>query len=107
MPRPEPVEIVNSADPIDDLPNDDAYSNEPQVVWDKIAEFKGSINGAYVTKDGELSLQIRVPFEDKYLAMPVTDVRSVLMVFAVFKPQEQITAENLDEVLSKVPKNSW
>lgn len=85
---PDPVHyatpIVNG-EAVDEIPPEEDLS-EPRIAWVKKAEFRGSVSGANIDKEGVLSLTVKVPFEDKYLALPVTDIRSVMMVFAVFQP---------------------
>lgn len=94
MPRAEPAELYDYLKPAEELPPDD--DGEPKVIWKKVSEFRGSIAGAHINNNGEVTLSVKVPIEDKYLALPVTDSRSVLLVFAVFAP-EQEQAGNLDE----------
>lgn len=81
MPSPEPKIVY--AKPVDDLPPD---AGEQTTEWTKVTEFRASIAGAHITNTGELTVNLKIPFEDKYLALPVTDTRSVLMVFSVYKP---------------------
>ena len=95
MPRPEPkqtqVEVV-------DLP-EDTDDDEPVTEWVKKAEFRAFMGGAHISKDGVLSMTISVPMEDKYLALPITDVQSVLMVFSVYEPtQAKKDEDDLDKV---------
>lgn len=74
--------------PLDDneLPSN-ADADTPRTVWEKVTEFRGSIVGSRINNSGEVTLTIAVPYEDKYIALPVTDTRGILMVFSVYKPQ--------------------
>jgi len=96
MPSPEPIIVGDFDDPyngdIDPGPRDD----DLKTVYNKVAEFRGTVTGARVDRDGGLVVTVAVPFEDKYLAMPITDIRSVMMVFSVYKPEVD-EATNADE----------
>lgn len=94
MPSPLPKQTVVEAVDLDDEPDD----NEPVTEWVKKAEFRASVTGAIITKDGELSITIKVPSADKYLALPLTDVQSILMVFSAYEPQQATKADDLDQV---------
>lgn len=84
MPRPLPREVY--VQPVDELPGDDDDVIEPQTEWQKKAEFRAAIGGAHFNNSGEFVLTLKVPPEDKYLAIPLTDVRNVLMVFSAYEP---------------------
>lgn len=100
MPRPLPKsKKPMNAEPVDELPGDS--DEELLVEYIKKAEFRAAVAGASIGKDGELSLTVKVPMEDKYLALPLTDVQSILMVFAVFVPtQVDRNKADLDKVWS-------
>lgn len=98
MPRPLPKEAV--IEPVDDLPDDvvqqlieaapepepEAEDEGPVTEWRKKAEFRAAMAGGRIDNNGELILTVKVPVEDKYLALPVTDVRGILLVFSVYEP---------------------
>ena len=81
---PQFFEIAEGLDD-DELP-DDKEADAPRTVWELVGEFRGVVTGARVLKTGEAQFTIDVPYEDKYVAMPITDTRGVLMVFAAYKP---------------------
>lgn len=90
MPRPSPKIVY--AQPVEELPDEDDI-NEPRVEWIKKAEFRAAMAGAHIDKDGQLSMTVKIPVEDKYLALPITDVRSILMVFSVYEPVQATSAD--------------
>ena len=96
MPRPRPATLV--VEEVDLLPEDESSVDDVQVEWVKKAEFRASVTGAHISKDGELTLSIKVPHEDKYLALPLTDVRSILMVFSAYEPTQVDERGDLDAV---------
>ena len=99
MPRPEPTQLYDYLTPSEELPDEEELLAEPQTLWKKVAEFRGAVAGGHVNNQGEVSITIKVPREDKYLAMPVTDIAGVLMVFSVYKPEQDDTEPgNLDSV---------
>ena len=98
MPRPLPKSPMN-AEPVDELPGDN--DQELMVEYIKKAEFRASVIGARIDASGELVVNLKVPMEDKYLALPLTDIRAVLMVFSAYVPvqaQEQPNRSDLDSV---------
>jgi hypothetical protein len=90
MKRVDPLSEV-----LDDI-EDDPDIDEQRIVWEKVTEFRAAVSHGTVDREGQLSLTLKVPYEDKYLALPVTDIRGVLMVFGVFKPM-QTDNSNLDD----------
>lgn len=85
---------INNVEAIEELMPEDKQLAEPRIVWEKVSEFRGSIKGTRINNSGELIFSIEVPFEDKMLALPITDTRGILMVFSVYKPEgEQPTRE--------------
>jgi hypothetical protein len=73
--------IPISGDPIDDLPP------ELEADYELMAQFRGYIRQARVAiGHGDLMLTIGVPFEDKYKAMGVTDLRGTTFLIGVYKP---------------------
>lgn len=97
MPRPQPTAFYNHNTPVEELPDENDL-DEPRTVWTKVSEFRGAVAGGHVNNQGELTLTLKVPREDKYLALPVTDISGVLMVFSVYKPEQEETPGNLDSV---------
>lgn len=100
MPRPLPKQTVIEAVDIGEDEEEDYRDAEPITEWVKKAEFRASMGGAHIGKDGALSISIIVPQEDKYLALPLTDIQSVLMVFSVYEPvtKERNEDDDLDRV---------
>jgi hypothetical protein len=74
----------------DQLPEDD---DTPRTEWVKVTEFRGAVTGSRIINSGEVQFTIRVPYEDKYTALPITDTRGILMIFAVFKPVQGTSAD--------------
>lgn len=77
--------------PVDSIPPDDEPEPEPeaeniQYQYQHLTEFRAVMAGARFDQLGNLVLSIRVPPQDKGLAVKVTDVRGVMMVFAVYEP---------------------
>ena len=83
-------DLFGGEEGIDELPDDEVViePDDTQYQFIKLAEFRGAIQEAKVDRFGHFSLKLNVPAEDKYLAMPLTDVRGVLMVFSVYQPVE-------------------
>lgn len=48
---------------------------------------------------GEVHIQIAVPYEDKYAALPLTDIRGVMFVLGVFEPVGVETGDDLKDLL--------
>ena len=95
MPRPQPREVYIA--PVDDLPGDnDDDVIEPQTEWQKKAEFRAAVGGAHFNNSGEFVLTLKVPPEDKYLAIPLTDVRNILMVFSAYEPIQNENSRDAD-----------
>lgn len=78
------------AAPLDDLPDD--YEEElPPLVpeYELVSEFKATVRGSRITVgEGDLLITFSVPFEDKYKALPVTDVRGLTFMVGVYAPKK-------------------
>lgn len=85
--------------PLDDLPPDadDPFSEYTDVEPDdsstyvKHAEFRASVKGSRVLANGHMLVTLQVPMEDKYLAMPMTDILGILLVISAYRPVRDST----------------
>lgn len=65
-----------------DLPDDDDSATKFRVL----AVFRASIRQSRIQVSGDLSLTFSVPYEWKYEALPVTDIRGVQFLIQVLEP---------------------
>lgn len=83
--------------PLDDLPPDvdDPFAEytEPDdsSTYVKHAEFRASVKGSRVLANGHMLVTLQVPMEDKYLALPLTDILGILLVFSAYRPVRDST----------------
>lgn len=53
----------------------------------QLLQFQAYVKSARINVHGEVHIQIAVPYEDKYAAMPLTDIRGVMFVMGIYEPQ--------------------
>lgn len=70
---------------IDELPDDEDTVLE-DGEWEFLAMFDAYIGGSQIFQGGELQLRVRVPYEHKYKAMPLTDMRGITFKMFVYRP---------------------
>lgn len=52
----------------------------------RIARFQSYVKTSKINTGGEVEITLAVPLEDKYRALPVTDIRGLIMVVDVHAP---------------------
>lgn len=75
-----------------DLPED-----EDSILtddYDVAATFRAYIAGSRILQGGDVQLNVRVPYEDKYEALPITDLRGITFVMVVFRPLRRDEVKN-------------
>lgn len=80
------TQLSDGNEVVDNLPSDDETllaSGE----YDLVAEFDAYIKGSRITVAGELQLTVAIPYEWKYEAMPVTDIRGITFRMVVLGPK--------------------
>lgn len=90
-------------DPIDELPVDgDQFQpdHEPSLLesgeYRELAEFLAFIQSSRIDAKGQLVLTVGVPYEYKYEAMPLTDLRGLVFVLKAYQPVKKpgVAAKN-------------
>lgn len=80
--------IMDTVEVIENLPLDE----ETALVTDQFvlfAEFLAYIRDSRITVGGELHLTIAIPYEHKYDAMPLTDMRGVTFIMQCHRPMRE------------------
>ena len=103
---PEPVPMPESSevpgwDPLDSLPplpgrpevNEDIPKGKRQLT------FRAHVSGAKYARDGSFVLTLGIPYEDKYRAIPITDMRATLVVVEVYSPAPIEIGADMDHLL--------
>lgn len=83
---PHATQLSDGTEVVDDLPADDETllaSGE----YDLVAEFDAYVKSSRISIAGELLIGIAVPYEWKYEAMPVTDIRGYTFRMVVLGPR--------------------
>lgn len=57
------------------------------------ARFRGFVKQSRIVTAGEVNITIAVPFEGKYDALPITDLRAMLFTFEVYAPPGMDTSD--------------
>lgn len=81
-------------EPLDELPVDGDQFNpdgkEPSLLdggeYRELAEFLAFIQSSRIDAKGQLVLTVGVPYEYKYEAMPLTDLRGLVFVLKAYQP---------------------
>lgn len=82
------TKIIDKVEVVDDLPIDEEtalITNE----FIQFAEFLAFIKEARISVQGELHITLAVPYEHKYDAMPLTDMRGVMFIMQCHRPMTQ------------------
>lgn len=77
LPTPVKVEVV------DELP---AEPDEPEYAL--LCQFLAYMRSSRIAVGGELEITLAIPFEFKYDAMPLTDLRGLNFHVAIYRPVE-------------------
>lgn len=94
MPRPESsksgeaTKILEDGGTVDDLPLDEetALVTNQHILF---AEFLAYIRDSRITVGGEIHITIAVPYEHKYDALPLTDMRGVMFIMQCHRPMSE------------------
>lgn len=80
--------IMDKVEVVDDLPTDEETSlvNHEFTLF---AEFLAYVKEARISVAGELNITLAVPFEHKYDAMPLTDIRGIMFIMQCHRPMTQ------------------
>lgn len=84
----------------DELPEDDVDAKS-DIIPDNYAlaaVFSAGVRRSSINPAGDVTITLAIPYEYKYDAMPITDMRGVLFKVAVFRPMKR------DEYEAKVAK---
>lgn len=88
--------------PLDELPPDDdpehrdiLLPTEGESLLDTgdfvfLAEFMAFIRGSKIMNNGDLIITVGVPYEYKYEAMPLTDLRGLVFVLQAHRPKGRV-----------------
>lgn len=92
-----PMRPANPFDLADDEPPEPP-SRPPRVAPGQvIAEFRGFVVGQRMLQRGDVTLELRVPYEEKYKAIPVTDYAGVMIEVTVRrKPSRHVDTSKGD-----------
>jgi hypothetical protein len=94
---------IHYATPIINAEGLDTLPEEDNPEYELTAQFRGYIRQSRISVGhGDMLITIGVPFEDKYLAMPVTDLRGVVFMIGVYRPKRFDVAGNALDVGSEV-----
>lgn len=66
---------------------------------ERLAQFKAYVRGGKINQHGEFVFTVAVPYEDKYRAMPITDIRGTMFVMEVWSPEGIVTGAALKRLL--------
>lgn len=71
----------------------------------RLLQFKAYVKSGRLNVAGEIVLQIAIPYEDKYRALPLTDIRGVMFVVDVhgLDAGDDDTYKEIDRILDTVP----
>lgn len=72
---------------------------DPEARGEQLLQFQAYVKSARINVHGEVHIQIAVPYEDKYAALPLTDIRGVMFVLGVFQPVGIETGDDLEGFL--------
>lgn len=72
---------------------------DPEARGKQLLQFQAYVKSARINVHGEIHLQIAVPYEDKYAALPLTDIRGVMFTIGVFEPVGVETGDDLNDLL--------
>lgn len=108
MPRPESsklrpaTKILNKTGAIDVLPQDEEQSLVTGE-YTKFTEFLAYVRTSRIDTAGELHITIAIPYEHKYDAMPLTDMRGVMFIMQAHRPMTEREKEfrETNEILAK------
>lgn len=72
---------------------------DPDARGEQLLQFQAYVKSARINVHGEVHIQIAVPYEDKYAALPLTDIRGVMFVMGIYQPVGVETGDDLDNLL--------
>lgn len=72
---------------------------DPDARGEQLLQFQAYVKSARINVHGEVHIQIAVPYEDKYAALPLTDIRGVMFVLGVYQPVGVETGDDLEDFL--------
>jgi hypothetical protein len=79
--KPQPVESTGTG--VTQLPEDEPPA---EVSYELFAQFLAYVKTSKITPGGEVELTFGIPLEDKYKALPVTDLQGVSFYVGVYEP---------------------
>lgn len=95
MPRPESshpgapaTKIMDNTAAVEDLPLDE----ETSLITNQFiqfAEFLAYVRDSRISVGGELHITLAIPYEHKYDAMPLTDMRGVMFIMQAHRPMTE------------------
>jgi hypothetical protein len=72
---------------------------DPEARGEQLLQFMAYVKSARINVHGEVHIQIAVPYEDKYAALPLTDIRGVTFIMGIFQPVGVETGDDLEDLL--------
>lgn len=72
---------------------------DPDARGEQLLQFQAYVKSARINVHGEVHIQIAVPYEDKYAALPLTDIRGVMFVMGIYQPVGVETGDDLLDML--------
>ncbi len=111
MPRPESskpnlaTKILQQTEPVDDLPLDEETSLITNQ-YIQFAEFLAYVRDSRIAVAGELHITLAIPYEHKYDAMPLTDMRGVMFIMQAHRPMTEREMEFKKQQAIEVGENT-
>lgn len=90
------TKVAKSTEAIDNLPPTEMEEWIKTGEYEEFAEFQAYVRGSKISPTGELMLTIGVPYEFKYEAMALTDLRGTVFILRAYRPRRPGERTNTD-----------